>query len=644
MSLASLQSATQTDTLSRDAGDVYGAPPPACAAISVWQQAMEAPGPRFAEVLRLAYGDEPLLLAERRGLWRRLLATFAQTFGHDGTLFLVAVPSRINWEGHHVDHQGGSYNATTHCREMLLAVRRRDDARVRLVNADPQRFSARELSLPDAQPAGERDNDWSRYVQGAYVALQQRQPNARLVGADIAVASDIPVGASLSSSHALVLGSALAAVAVNGLRLDKRDAVLLVQQGEWFTGSRTGLGDQATMIFGQRGKLFCSPVVERDGIAARYVDLPLGHAHLIIDSFTEHHLQGEERMGYNARVFAYKTAFPLVLAAMVEDGAARPVVAATRRLVDIRPDRFPTEAIYRALRRLPERLTLPQARGLFEQAAQALAPAGVHLRVDEFEQLLATYFGDGPFPAALPLRGVALYGLAECWRSRLYADRIERGDLAGAGRMVDDGHDGDRVSQRDGGRHARVPFEHPVTDALLDDLLRRLADSRPEQRATAALEWQSGEYRASLVELDEIVDLCRENGAISASLTGAGLGGVVTAVIAEEHVPLLRERLFDHFEASEDAELERCDRLARDGRVAVAAVTLVRDLRDAKRATRTSVEPFAAGQAQREALALCSRALGTGHDTALRLLPVDYYRQGIVRNVSVAGAGFLPTP
>ncbi len=47
------------------------------------------------------------------------------------------------------------------------------------------------------------------------------------------------------------------------------------------------------------------------------------------------------------------------------------------------------------------------------------------------------------------IKGVAMYGLAECWRSRLYADLLERGDFVGAGHLADCGHDGDRVSARD---------------------------------------------------------------------------------------------------------------------------------------------------------------------------------------------------
>ncbi len=404
-------------SLNRDAGEFFGSPAPAIAPLTSWLAAFETPDPEFRKALQLAYGNDAQLIAERAALYRAALNSFQASFGCEGKVFVLAVPSRINWEGHHVDQQGGHYNATTHSREMLFVVRRRTDQRVRLANANPERFHAAEFSLGHAARKDERRHVWSDYVRGAFEAVRRRFQGQPLLGADIAVASDIPVGASLSSSHALVLGSALCALGANGFRLDKREAVILVQQGEWFTGSRTGLGDQATMVFGRRGKLFCSPVIEQSGLCPRYVDIPEGYAYLIVDSFTEHHLQGEERIDYNARVFANRAAFPLVLAAMLEDGASREMVAATRQLVDIAPDRFPTDAIYRALKRLPEIVSIDDARTMFEKAVVALDRARVPLQVRDFDELVRTYFGVGPVAKALPVRGVALYGLAECWRS-----------------------------------------------------------------------------------------------------------------------------------------------------------------------------------------------------------------------------------
>ena len=630
--------------LSRDAGEVFGAPLPAGAELSDWIEAFRAPGLRFREALRLAYGVDLVLVATRSALYREVLASFKQAFGAEGNIVLLAVPSRINWEGHHVDHQGGYYNSTTHSREMVFAVRRRQDSCVRLVNAQPERFPSCEFDLEHSQKESERRHLWSDYVRGAFAAVQRRCSRETLLGADIAVASDIPVGASMSSSHALVLGAALCALSANDLTLDKREAVILVQEGEWYTGSRTGLGDQATMVFGRREKLFCSPVIERDSISPRYVSLPKGYAYLIIDSFTEHHLQGEERIDYNARVFAYRAAFPLVLAAILEDGANREVVASTRRLVDIAPDRFATDVIYRALKRLPDAPDFEHARLLFDKATEVLAQAGVSLQVSNFDELVRTYFGTGPLSQKLPIKGVALYGLAECWRSRLYADLLERGEVAAAGRVVDFGHDGDRVSRVDSVTGRYVNFDHPVTNELLDDLLTRLGDRNKGVRASAALECQSGEYRASIAELDVLVDICRSQGAISASLTGAGLGGVITTVIEESRVAPLRENLMRHFEKAEDAEVELVRNAALDGRLAPEVASAVRSIRDAKRSARVRHAVFTPNAQQQQALDICARELVAGSNRLVRLLPVDYYRNAVARNVSVAGAGYLPTP
>jgi len=636
--------ASQASSLSRDAGDTYGRPTPIGASLGQWLTAFDSPDARFYEALLVAYGDDRRLIAERAALYKSALTTFSAQFGDTGSIVLVAVPSRINWEGHHVDHQGGHYNSTTHSREMIFAVRKRSDPLVRLANANPDRFDATEFVLSEAPPPGERRHVWNDYVRGAFEAVRRRCSGAELRGADIAVASDIPVGASLSSSHALVLGSALCAIYANELTLDKREAVMLVQEGEWFTGSRTGLGDQASMVFGRRGKLFCSPVVDREGIAPRYVDLPPGYAHLIIDSYTEHQLQGEERLDYNARVFAYRIAFPLVLSAMMEDGASHNLVACTRRLVDIAPDRFSTDVIYRALKRLPEVVSLEGARALFDNAIQKLNLAQVALPVNNFDTLVSTYFGTAPAAVRLPVRGVALYGLAECWRSRLYADLLERGDIVFAGKVIDAGHDGDRVAKLDEKRSGYEPYFCPVTDAVLDELLLRLKDSCEGVRSCAALECQPGAYRASIRELDELVDVCRAAGAISASLTGAGLGGVVTTVIEEGRLALLRERLFDYFEKSEDAEVALVENAACDGRLSSEVACLVKSLRDAKRLTRGQPISFVMDPQQQRALDLSMRELRSSSDGLVRLLPVDYYRHAVTRNVSVAGAGYIPVP
>ncbi len=163
-------------------------------------------------------------------------------------------------------------------------------------------------------------------------------------------------------------------------------------------------------------------------------------------------------------------------------------------------------------------------------------------------------------------------------------------------------------------------------------------------RASAALECQSGAYCASIAELDELIDVCRNSGAISASLTGAGLGGVVTVVIEESHVASLRERLIAHFERNEDHEVERVLEAVRLGRLQPELLTAIRSLVHAKRRGRGVRVPFVPDADQKRAIDICARELVVGNNSLVRLLPIDYYRSAVVRNVSVAGAGYLPAP
>lgn len=89
--------------------------------------------------------------------------------------------------------------------------------------------------------------DWSHYVRASLLRLQYEHSHARLKGMDCMVSGNIPMGAGLSSSSALVVGFADAAVALNGLDVTMRDFIDLCGEGEWFVGSRGGSADHAAI-------------------------------------------------------------------------------------------------------------------------------------------------------------------------------------------------------------------------------------------------------------------------------------------------------------------------------------------------------------------------------------------------------------
>src|SRR3954451_16661261 len=112
--------------------------------------------------------------------------------GRDG---VWAAPGRVNLIGEHVDYNGGPCLPMALTRVTAAAVRRRDDDRVRLTSTDPE-APPFEGTLADLGP-GQVDG-WAAYAAGTLWSLQQA--GIEVPGMDVAVSSDVPLGAGLSSS------------------------------------------------------------------------------------------------------------------------------------------------------------------------------------------------------------------------------------------------------------------------------------------------------------------------------------------------------------------------------------------------------------------------------------------------------------
>jgi galactokinase len=131
------------------------------------------------------------------------------------------VPGRIEIFGKHTDYAGGrSLLAATDQGFRLIAIGR-DDATIRLVALSADGHEEVE-EFPFAADLAPVAGHWRNYPQTVARRLVRNfGPSARapLRGADIALVSDLPPAAGLSSSSALVIGSYLALAGVN--RLDE---------------------------------------------------------------------------------------------------------------------------------------------------------------------------------------------------------------------------------------------------------------------------------------------------------------------------------------------------------------------------------------------------------------------------------------
>ncbi|MGH8241358.1 MAG: galactokinase, partial [Steroidobacteraceae bacterium] len=158
-------------------------------------------------------------------------------------------PGRINLIGEHTDYSGGFVLPASLALGTWTVAAPRDDRKVRVLS-EGQR-ATEEFAL-DIAPAAATKR-WSDYVAGVAWALQQT--GCTLRGADLLIASDVPMGSGLSSSAALEVSVAYGLLAVAAASLSPLEIALAGQRAEnEFVGARCGIMDQFAATHGEPGR------------------------------------------------------------------------------------------------------------------------------------------------------------------------------------------------------------------------------------------------------------------------------------------------------------------------------------------------------------------------------------------------------
>lgn len=204
----------------------------------------------------------------------RAHALHVARFGRAPTA-IGSAPGRVNLIGDHIDYAGGAVLPMALSRETHVAMARAHE---------DDRFASE----------SESDDAWTRYARGVLVEL--RAAGIDVPSVTVAVASDVPVGAGLSSSAALEVGVARAALTLAGATLGSRELAILCQRAEHVhAGTPCGIMDQWCVVHAQPGEAI---LLDCASLSWRSVALPRGLSVEIVDSKVRHALRDG---GYAAR-------------------------------------------------------------------------------------------------------------------------------------------------------------------------------------------------------------------------------------------------------------------------------------------------------------------------------------------------------
>ncbi|MGI9037696.1 MAG: galactokinase [Gemmatimonadota bacterium] len=285
---------------------------------------------------------------------------FRAVFGATPTL-IVRAPGRVNLVGDHIDYADLAVLPMAIDRGITLTCRPRPHARVRIVNADP-RYGEREFGLGDPilpYAAG----DWGNYAKAALHGLAELGVATR--GFDALVESDLPPAAGLSSSSAMVVAVALAALEVAG-ESDRFSATGLaghLADAERYVGVRGGGMDQAAILGGQPGHALW---VGFAPLRIRPIAVPSGWTFIVAFSLEAAEKSGLARAAYNERRANVEEASSRVAAALGLSGPSASCKA-------MAAGRSPAELL-EAAARLPGRLG-PRFRHVVTESARVSAAA-----------------------------------------------------------------------------------------------------------------------------------------------------------------------------------------------------------------------------------------------------------------------------
>ncbi len=223
---------------------------------------------------------------ELQDLAKHVSAAFHSRFGKPPR-WIASAPGRVNLIGEHTDYNDGFVLPMAIDRHIVLAggPAAGEEFTVYSCNFDESK------SFHADDPNGKRNGDWSNYLRGVVDGCKAEGlwPGAL----NMAVLSDVPLGAGLSSSAALEVATATLIEAATGQLFEGTRKPYIAQQAEHeYAGMPCGIMDQFASALCEREHLMLLDCRSSTFRAIPFMDP--GKELLIVNSNVKHELTGSE--------------------------------------------------------------------------------------------------------------------------------------------------------------------------------------------------------------------------------------------------------------------------------------------------------------------------------------------------------------
>jgi galactokinase len=206
---------------------------------------------------------------------RTVRALFVDRFGREPEV-IASAPGRVNLIGEHTDYNGGEVLPIAIARRTWVAVGRRDGGGAPTLRAASATQSSMGIA---ALESPERSGEWWDYLTGVAAPLVALS-TGRHRSLDVAVDSDVPTGAGLSSSAALEVATAIGVAEVVSPRISLEDAAMTGWRAETgFVGVACGIMDQFASALCREGE-----ALHLECETAKYDFAPFRDSVLIFDT------------------------------------------------------------------------------------------------------------------------------------------------------------------------------------------------------------------------------------------------------------------------------------------------------------------------------------------------------------------------